>query len=377
LKLIYIVSGIDSAFSSQVIALVNQMAKYDEITKIDLCIGLKKGEPSPYYGLDPKIQLHSFRRFADYPFLINQTAKELSKLLNTLELNEKSVIHTRNELTGWMAKKALTILNNKETKLLIDVRGAIREELNDFFKGSWIAKKLKLYMIEQIRKVYQQADAINTVSDTLKKYLMSEFLVQETKIFTIPCCANHNFTYDIQERKNIRNKYEIEDKDKVIIFASGGINAWQNAEENVLAFADKGFKVFNLSRHAINHPNVISTFVPYAEMPKYLSAADVGVIFRDRHVVNQVASPIKFAEYLACGLPIIANDGVDQIVEIIGMHKVGIVVKDVNSVTYETVENLLRLDLLQIAMIGSQLFGIENISRAYLKIYQKLLGKNT
>ena len=48
-------------------------------------------------------------------------------------------------------------------------------------------------------------------------------------------------------------------------------------------------------------------------MPKYLNAADAAIIWRDKSIVNKVASPVKFSEYVCCGLPVIANKTVDMI----------------------------------------------------------------
>lgn len=373
MHVIYVVSGIDSAFSSQVIALLNELAKCEELTNIDLCIGLRKGAFLPAFEIESKIQVYTFRRFPDYPFLIDLTAKNLSKLLQTLSINDETIIHTRNELSGWLAQKALFMFN-KQAKLLVDVRGTVREELEDFFSGSMFAKKLKLYMMRQVREVYHQSSAINTVSETLKQYLINEFSVNESKIFTIPCSANNTFVYDIHQREAIRSQYGLNESDTVVVFASGGANLWQNTDETVLTLARIGVKVFNLSKHKINHPNVISTFVPYNEMPKYLSAADVGIVFREHHIVNKVASPIKFAEYIACGLPVVANDSVEQIVDVIQTYKVGQIVSGFKEIDKELFEKLKIIDRREIEKIGRQIYSIQNIAEAYIAEYQKLLG---
>lgn len=43
---------------------------------------------------------------------------------------------------------------------------------------------------------------------------------------------------------------------------------------------------------------------------KYLNASDFGILFRDDVIMNNVASPSKFAEYVLCGLPTIISKGV-------------------------------------------------------------------
>ena len=47
------------------------------------------------------------------------------------------------------------------------------------------------------------------------------------------------------------------------------------------------------------------TNVPYSHVPRYLNAADWGLIFRTSESINEVATPTKIAEYFGCGLRVI------------------------------------------------------------------------
>lgn len=50
--------------------------------------------------------------------------------------------------------------------------------------------------------------------------------------------------------------------------------------------------------------------VAHGLVKKYLSAANAGIIMRKDVTVNNVESPIKVGEYLACGLPVILTKGI-------------------------------------------------------------------
>ena len=54
----------------------------------------------------------------------------------------------------------------------------------------------------------------------------------------------------------------------------------------------------NKSKKELHHKNVINKFVDYYEIPNYLNAADIAVIWRENSIVNKVASPVKFSEYI-------------------------------------------------------------------------------
>ena len=63
------------------------------------------------------------------------------------------------------------------------------------------------------------------------------------------------------------------------------------------------------------------------QMPMYLGAADIGTLFLKRDALTQaIASPIKFAEYLACGLPVALNGGIGDTERIVRQYRVGVVV---------------------------------------------------
>lgn len=48
--------------------------------------------------------------------------------------------------------------------------------------------------------------------------------------------------------------------------------------------------------------------IPYSEIPKYISAMDVGIIPFNLDGVSQSALPIKLFEYMACGKPVISTE---------------------------------------------------------------------
>jgi glycosyltransferase involved in cell wall biosynthesis len=62
------------------------------------------------------------------------------------------------------------------------------------------------------------------------------------------------------------------------------------------------------------------------EVPGYLNAADIGFLLRARHPLNEVASPVKFGEYLASGLTVISSPGIGDVSRLIEREGLGILV---------------------------------------------------
>jgi glycosyltransferase involved in cell wall biosynthesis len=84
--------------------------------------------------------------------------------------------------------------------------------------------------------------------------------------------------------------------------------------------------------------------VPHTEVPAYVAAADVGLLFRDASIINRVASPVKFAEYLACGVPVVLTDGIGDYSERVRQAKIGLVLQRGSDITEtaRSIESFLR-----------------------------------
>jgi len=62
---------------------------------------------------------------------------------------------------------------------------------------------------------------------------------------------------------------------------------------------------------AASHPRIAAQAtviaVPPAAVPRYLAAADLGIAYRRTSFSTQAVAPIKLAEYLLCGLPVVGT----------------------------------------------------------------------
>jgi glycosyltransferase involved in cell wall biosynthesis len=68
-------------------------------------------------------------------------------------------------------------------------------------------------------------------------------------------------------------------------------------------------------------------WVSHTEVPGVLQACDLGILIRDQSVTNRVASPTKFAEYLAAGLPVAISANLGDYTEFVIRHNSGFVVE--------------------------------------------------
>src|SRR5437879_2168274 len=71
-----------------------------------------------------------------------------------------------------------------------------------------------------------------------------------------------------------------------------------------------------------------------ANVPSYLSASDAGLAFIKPCFSKLASSPTKYAEYLACGLPLIINVGIGDSDALITKERVGALVREFSEAEY-------------------------------------------
>jgi len=368
--LLYFCDGIGSVFDSQVLALLKVINESNTFKKTYLFLGirnkiqrnvLKAGK------LPSEIKTVFFKTYPNYPvfnFMIRNSIQ--NALLNqSINLNE-AIFHTRGEMIAWHLSKILDI--NYYKNIIPDVRGASVEEIEEFTDINPFSKALKIANYKKALRNLNNFRHISVVSDSLKDYLNVNYKIDRNKIYVTPSLAGKNFRFNEVERLRLRNELNLKSDDKLIVFSSGGTANWQN-NDVILRLAEKGLKVLNLSQKEINHKNVINKFVSYSEIPAYLNAADAAIIWRHKSVVNKVASPVKFSEYICCGLPVIANNSVSMISEYIQRHDCGLLIDNLANIYSKTISDLRQKEHKKISESGILNFGVDTIVNKYLQAY--------
>jgi glycosyltransferase involved in cell wall biosynthesis len=128
-------------------------------------------------------------------------------------------------------------------------------------------------------------------------------------------------------------------RDFVLVYA-GSLSAWNRPDLILAAYhavraAHAGTKLLLLTGSATEaraifgrEAGVIVRSVAHADIQHYLALADLGLLLRDRSPVNRVASPVKFAEYLACGVPVLVTPGVGDFSGMVAKEGVGYVFRE-------------------------------------------------
>jgi len=215
--------------------------------------------------------------------------------------------------------------------------------------------------------------------------------LSDTPIHILPCAVDlEQFRPLPNDRGRLRRDLGLEGT--VFVYA-GKAGGWYDTE-GMVAFLTAAKKVFHpltalvltredSSRFAqlCDRANIdlVTRSAEPSEVPQYLSAADVGLCFRHRFPSQLSCSPIKSAEYLACGLPVVSTSGCGDYDELIETEHVGVVVRSSGVEAYMTAARDLE-QLLVDAAIGDRsrstakrFLGLsEVVAPRYSDIYRRL-----
>lgn len=375
--LIYIVSGKGGlVFDSQVEGLLKLVKEQQFFDKIILLAGVRSEEN--WYE-DKKrlaksdIELHLMKRFPNYRIFSRKQSNELTTVLKEIA-TDNTIIHIRGESLARSVYKATKRIIQKNIKIISDIRGAAYEERFIYNKKLVISNLLKSgHYKRNIAQAGLYNHAISCVSERLKQYVLERSKAKESDIYVNHCIAGEDFRYSATKRQIYRQKLGVAENEVLFVFLGQAGSGWQNAEIIGKGIANKGYKLLHLSDEKIDHNNIINLFVPYNEVANYLCAADIGVIWRNDDIVNNVASPTKFSEYVCCGLPVIANNGVHLINDYITKTKYGKTINDFSEIDTKAIHDLCSLSRNIISENAMNKFSSKIIVSNYISIYKNLL----
>lgn len=206
-------------------------------------------------------------------------------------------------------------------KLIYDGRGAIAAEWKEYDVVE------HTYLLENIeyweKKAILQASYRIAVSEQLVSHWRKHYSYSENAHVIIPCTLNAAFTrldFSKETIRAARIKMGFQESEIIYVY-SGSVAGWQSfnlLNEFMAPVLQRGLhcKLLFLGTKSSELQSLSDRFpeqvffrhVPPSEVPYLLIGADYGLLIREQSVTNEVASPVKFAEYLSCGLEVLLSD---------------------------------------------------------------------
>lgn len=293
------------------------------------------------------------------------------------------VLHARSYLPAaicWIAARVLGL------RFVFDMRGFMGEEYVD--GGLWRPGEMRDHAVRLIeRRLLAGAAWVVVLTHAAGRRLRTEPRYAgavRAPVTVVPC------TVDLVRFAPIAERAEA----PTLVY-SGSLGTWYLLDEMLRLFllaremrSDLRFVLLNQNDHALISTACVRLCVPRdaidiravdpSEMPRQLARGHVGIALLKRVPSKIGSSPVKIAEYLACGLPVIASAGIGDTDEQLRGYQAGYIVESLDDEGLLTgAANLVRLlddeDARSRARnLAVDVFDVRAGSAAYATVYEGL-----
>ena len=406
-----------SVFDSQVLSPLKELRKNKRIKKVSLIAfenaqvflfrNKKLRKKRREIASELNIQVNFYPRIPSLMGLYVTLLLLLIPFLYKIARKRKIVIHARGIKSAFIGCKLKKILPS--LKVLCDLRGVEPEEYLYSLRLQSLNSKVDLARKERetFRKLKQVekyavrcADHIFCVSNEMKNHFLKSYNGEEKKINIVPCGIDETVFFFNGKIRDVMRK-EIGSRNRLVFVYSGSMHPLQMPRTMVKLFKEfykldrevffliLAFKVEKMRKlleyELIPQENYKALTVEHSKVPMYLNAADIGILLREKNIVNRVACPTKFAEYTACGLYTILTDGVGDISGIVEREKMGKAIKSsldeseirsvVNEILIERAEILKNRNKERIAQFARTKYSWTYLMPIFWKTYEDLFKK--
>jgi glycosyltransferase involved in cell wall biosynthesis len=339
----------------------------------------------------------AYHKWPSVPATLYDIVRGTMFIRRFIKTRKPDILHGRAHVATLMGALGRKISRTKP-KLLFDIRGFVPEEYTD--AGIWPKNGLIYRSAKRVERwLMKQSDGFVVLTEKAREILFPEskeigFDKSGKPVEVIPCCV------DFSKRFSLSYSYEdtrqdLGLKDRFVIThlgALGGLYLTRELAEFLATARSRNEKVYAQFLTQSDQKEIISLLkghgfakrdyyvgkVSPAEVPKFLQASDIALSFVKSGYATLSRSPTKIPEYLACGVPVIANPGVGDVDQQITENRVGTLIEDFSADDYlNAIGEILELGDIRerCRTTAMKEFDLETVGgERYRKIYSRLLG---
>jgi glycosyltransferase involved in cell wall biosynthesis len=380
-----------------------------EIVKDGVEMHLLTFEPENWSSEDAHAEVRSLagqgitwhrRRYHKWPSVPATLYDILVGTLTVRSLTKRfgfDILHARVHLPALMASIARRLIRQKP-KILFDIRGFFPEEYTD--AGIWPEDGLLYRTAKRIEKwLFKEADGFVVLTEKARDILFPNsrgtgFDALGRPVGVIPCCVDLKRFDPANSASRAEVREELGLGDRFVAAYVGAFGGWYLTDETadlfgamrdvrpdafllILTQSDPEKILPRLRTHGFADSDLKIMKVASEDIPKYLSAADLAVSFIKPSYSKQASSPTKNAEYLAAGLPIIANSNVGDVDALMVENGVGVLIDSFDQGSYlKAIQTVLEMGDIseRCRAVAREQFDLEEVGGArYRRLYQNLL----
>lgn len=268
-------------------------------------------------------------------------------LMNLMQVIRSAIVHAiavwkkidliqaENTVSG----DACTIVRWSRIPVVVDLHGAAVEEAV-FFRGESFRQTATYRWLERAERTsILKADKVLVVARPMIDYLKARYPgLDDNRFQIVPVAADRVF-FDTPPAPELRAALGMCKTSTVFVY-SGGAQPYQCLPETLALFArlrrrldDARLLILSVDKARITElvaaldpetaAAIVVTALDKSDVPRYLSIADAGFLLRHENALNRVSCPTKFAEYLACGVPVVTTAAAGHAPSIVAQFNVG------------------------------------------------------
>lgn len=260
--------------------------------------------------------------FTNYEYI---TYKTYFNLIKELRRQTETSVFCPNLITVLKAWLALLF---KSTTIYFWVQGIVPEE--SFMRRKSIIRLKVLSILEKLALEFANKHIL--VSQSMHQFYKEKYKLDIKDYIVVPC------------RSEFVIKNVIRRENSFVYI--GGISKWQKISWTVEIFRkihevfpnatldiitlqlDEAKKIIKNSYGVIPEFIKIYSISDRTQIPDILSSFQFGFLLREENPINYVSSPIKFAEYLSCGVNVLCSMAIPHYTSLIQSYNCGICVPE-------------------------------------------------
>ncbi len=339
--------------------------------------------------------------FLDYPVFGNPLEyilffrKYTKKARELTESFSPDILHCR----SYPAGLAATMIN-KRTRIpwIFDIRGFwIDERLEGKIWNpvNPLVMTMIAWLRRQERKMFRESDAVITLSHKAAEHIREKFLpfIAGKDITVIPCATDFTrFPLKDSGRDQALRQAHGLPPEGIILTYLGSLGTWYLLDEMLRFFKvlhekepkasflfispDKGDRITTTAiRLGITRDCIFIRNVSHQDVPALLALSDWGIAFIKPSFSKTASSPVKWGEFLACGIPLIVNSGVGDIDQLTCRIQGFLPVRDFSPEAFREavgrMDHAVFRDHEKIRATAAPSFGLPEANSAYRIVYQR------
>lgn len=345
------------------------------------------------------------------PLMYTKKPPVLSTLFDIIKLKRAAkkihhahkveMVHTRPgipSLVGFWLKQQYQV------KFLNDIREFYADSRID--GGMWpqtnfIYKTIYQYFKKNEQKQVQGSDGIVCLTYAAEKLIKQwPAFKAGTPLQVIPCSVDLELfdpaTIVTADKAALKKQLGILPKDKVFTYL-GSIGGWYLTDEmmklcKVISQHVPEARFLFISPHlhdtitnaaakqGLAGEKIITRQATRKDVPLLLSLSDYSIFFIKPCYSKLSSSPTKHGEIMAMGIPVITNDGVGDVKDIVEKYKGGYVINKFTDEVYEAIAGKIALqhnfDAQEIRNGASEFYSLDEAIKKYNSIYAAILHKS-